>query len=103
MDGYNMLLPIEKFLPISVERPDLLEVLYQETEIVNPLGDKEFNDLPISKEYIENTIEREKQQEQYAKEAEERANHLRQVEADTGKNPLAEDENETENIIISER
>jgi hypothetical protein len=88
MDGFNMLLPLEKFLPTSVERPDILEVLYQETEIVSSLGTEEFNKIPLQKEYIDNEKEREQRKIEYAKQAEERAERLRAIEKETGKSPL---------------
>ena len=100
---YNMMLPIEKFLPISVERPDLLDVLYQETEIVNSLGTEDFNKIPLHQEYIDNEADREEKKRQYAKEAEERAEKLRQMEKETGVSSLLPIENTEDKIVISER
>jgi len=99
-----MILPIDKFLPTNVERPDILEVMYQPTEILTTLGTEEFNKIPIHKEYSNNEEEREQRKLQYAKEAEERANYLRQLEEETGTNPLSVDENnDDDQITISER
>lgn len=104
MDRFDMILPIEKFLPTSVERPDILDVMYQPTEIINTLGAEEFNKIEINETYINNEAERESRKLQYAKEAEERADKLRQIEMETGRNPLGDKDDDEENQIeISDR
>jgi hypothetical protein len=88
---YNIVLPIEKFLPSSAERPDLIDVMYEPTEIVNPLSAEEFYKIEVSQEYLAKEEERELKRQQYAKEVEERAERLRKLELETGKNPLIDD------------
>lgn len=104
MDGFNMILPIDKFLPTNVERPDILDIMYQPTEILTTLGIEEFNKIPIHKEYLNNSEEREQRKLQYAKEAEERFERLKQLEKETDINALSVDENnDDDQITNSER